>query len=184
VHRIGPGPVLQSHSSSQPRPARVRTERRSRPRPPPHADVVGHSPPPLQSAPPSSRPPRAAHAAAAPCALSSRCPKEKLVPSSSRNCRQALAHFALPLTVRLCSKRRALATEHRPSAPASPPLGAQVLDLTPTAVGSSSARACRAPSRGPATPTIPWGHLHRYDLRPSSLPLPDLRADTLYLLSS
>jgi hypothetical protein len=110
-------------------------------------------------------------------------PKEKLVPSSSRNCRQALAHFALPLTVRLYSKRRALATEHRPSAPASPPLGAQVLDLTPTAVGSSSARAGRAPSRGPATPTVPWGHLHRYDLRPSSLSLPDLRADTLYLLS-
>jgi hypothetical protein len=99
-------------------------------------------------------------------------PKEKPIPSSPRNCRQALAHSTLPLTVCLCSKRRTLA------------LGAEVPDLTPTSARSSSARPSRASPRGPTTPTVPWGHLHRHDLRPSSLPLPDLRAGALRYSSS
>jgi hypothetical protein len=104
-------------------------------------------------------------------------PKEKPIPSSSCNFHRALVHSALPLAARICSKRRALATEQCPRAPASPPLGAQVPDLTPTAAGSSSTREGRAPQRGPATLTLPRGHLRRHDLRP------DLRAYALYLLS-
>jgi hypothetical protein len=46
-------------------------------------------------------------------------PKEKPVLSSSRSNRRALTHSALPLAVRLCSKRRALATAHRSCAPLS-----------------------------------------------------------------
>jgi hypothetical protein len=191
VHRIGPSLVLLSHRSGRLRSAHIWIEHRSWPRPPPHTGVIDSWAPPHRHTPPASRPPHAAHAAAA------RAPypltivlKEKPIPSSSRNCRQALTHSTLPLSIHLYSKRRALATKHRPHAPTSPPLSYQDPDLISIAARSSSAQAghllLQLPSASARTshfdrslgpPSSPWPPPELTAApRPSSRgPLPPLR---------
>jgi hypothetical protein len=106
--------------------------------------------------PPATSAPRAVHAAAAPCASSSRCRSEREdVPSSSRNCHPALP-TPLCLSTHLCSfiatplsplRHHTLRpTSYRPVRPASPPSRCS----QPRGESTTSAPA-RAPHRPPSS---------------------------------